>query len=122
MNHTCKCTFLHTHTQVIQTLSHPLSLNPASRHAKHPFPRCYKLLLGHNSETQAQAFSVRSVLYIYADMKSQSGSDGEESRREKRVCNGVCLSECILMEQLLESQGSHCQQCETDHKDALKRL
>lgn len=26
------------------------------------------------------------------------------------------------MEQLLQSRGSHCQQYETDHKDALKRL
>lgn len=38
------------------------------------------------------------------------------------VCSGVCLSECILMEQLLQSRGSHCQQYETDHKGALKRL
>lgn len=26
------------------------------------------------------------------------------------------------MQQLLQSQGSHCQQYETDHKGALKRL
>lgn len=34
------------------------------------------------------------------------------------ICSGLCLSECILMEQLLQSAGSQCQQYDTDQKES----
>lgn len=66
---------LHTHTYTHRWCRHLviLSLNPASRHVKFSYPHLSLPLFFWSTELQARGWT---VLYIYADMRSQSGRHG----------------------------------------------